>query len=717
MVTIEKSKAGLYQGTYNFENDTEGDVPTGWAEYLGGSGRTVAVRTGRLTPYHYKIVEVSTGGTYEACYQTFTAGIQTEGTVEFYIQHASEMHDDRRVLVYIGQSTTSYALIFGIRNSKWVYTTDLTNFTQIGAEVPEQNKWYHISIDFDSVGGYDPKGDGALAADKWRVYIDGTEYGDYDTHVDDNIDTIGLYVYSGAGKTTYGYFDAIGYSWDGDYDIDDNLSLEESYDTMTNTNISQLILHHPTTLKPTSVRFGKDTYSKYYPVCVAQISADEDISLGTLIKITDNITSNSATASEVIFKGEVVKKLFFGNAVQYLIFSNAKEMDSIFPTGEYTKDTDGYISDILSNDCSKLTEGTLSDGADLGTFTAGGDKSFTSIIKACAKMDGFVAYIDSSAGASNANLMYNDGSTDTGVNIDESTSYLRGLRKVEQIDEHINKMTVRGGIKSNGARATDDYEDTTSQGLYGVVPAYDSDTTLTTDAQCLAKATALLASKQYGLLEVVIGYQYSTEGMLQPGETVTFDWDSSVKNIGFDIPSDQYVIAHNAYDVKNSMNILSLMSVIYYGPQDTEEKLEETSHIALQNSDNISANTTNIAACNYLEYDDDDPAANDITQADLTIDGAWHECDLDSYKSVPSGAIGAIFKASCKDNTVSMLFRVRHTSQSNVYQAHAMRTQVANLYNDSLLFAPLDANNKFDYYVDNGMDNVALTVLWWVREH
>jgi len=81
------------------------------------------------------------------------------------------------------------------------------------------NTWYHIKMDFESTtGGYS-----GLAYNKWKISVNGIEYGDYNFNV--NI-TEASNVYFTMDITQFGYFnyiDALGYSWDPDYNVGDNI--------------------------------------------------------------------------------------------------------------------------------------------------------------------------------------------------------------------------------------------------------------------------------------------------------------------------------------------------------------------------------------------------------------------------------------------------------------------------------------------------------------
>ena len=126
--------------------------------------------------------------------------------------------------------------------------------------------------------------------------------------------------------------------------------------------------------------------------------------------------------------------------------------------------------------------------------------------------------------------------------------------------------------------------------------------------------------------------------------------------------------------------------------------------------------STRLQTALRMEYATHDPASNDIVTGDFTIDGAWHELDLDSFVTVPNGAIGFFAKAVVRDTGPNYELNVRHTSQSNEEQRCPVNCQVANVYIPSLFLVPLDGDNKFDYRCSAGLNECYLTVLWWIFE-
>ena len=81
----------------------------------------------------------------------------------------------------------------------------------------QSNTWYHIQIEFETTtGNYKD-----LDQWKWRVYIDSEQFGDYGFQLEEVPTKIMLI--SGESSNGYNaYFDAIGCTWDPNYDAGDN---------------------------------------------------------------------------------------------------------------------------------------------------------------------------------------------------------------------------------------------------------------------------------------------------------------------------------------------------------------------------------------------------------------------------------------------------------------------------------------------------------------
>lgn len=117
---------------------------------------------------------------------------------------------------------------------------------------------------------------------------------------------------------------------------------------------------------------------------------------------------------------------------------------------------------------------------------------------------------------------------------------------------------------------------------------------------------------------------------------------------------------------------------------------------------------------NSFGWDSGDPNGQHFGQADMTLNGAWHELDLDNYITVPDNAIAVYMKVLIQDNVANSYLTFRSTSQSNEWQNVYIITQVANQNVTQSVIIPLDSNHKFDYKGTNGLNAVIAVVLGWI---
>ena len=191
-----------YEATYSFEDDAVGSVPSGWGE---AATATVVPAFNK----HNQVIEMVRDGSTAIISQTFTDGVQTSGTVEFWFGSDDVTRLSHARLYSDGGSSGLYV---SLSNDKIQYYDggyiDITD--------AKDNVMYHIRIDFECAGGA-YKG---LAADTFYIYVDGVKFGAYPFKVAvDDIDS--LYFTLNSGNVYNSYVDAVGYSWT-TYDIGDN---------------------------------------------------------------------------------------------------------------------------------------------------------------------------------------------------------------------------------------------------------------------------------------------------------------------------------------------------------------------------------------------------------------------------------------------------------------------------------------------------------------
>lgn len=213
-----------------------------------------------------------------------------------------------------------------------------------------------------------------------------------------------------------------------------------------------------------------------------------------------------------------------------------------------------------------------------------------------------------------------------------------------------------------------------------------------------------------------IGLRGEGLGWLQPGETVEIE---NTKQIT--IAKAHRLLQRVVYDPKNDIHHLMIFSNNIITPREFKTEFDTSGqqiHTAVLQSSENQATLSTLSTENYLEYDDDDAAGWDIEEGNLTIDSDWHECDLDTFKTVPSDAIGFWARVKITDAAGGTVYAdFRATSQSNAIQTARVYISGVTAQVYSVIPIPLDANHKFDYWINTVIEDVGITVLWWIRAH
>ncbi len=206
---------GAYQGTYSFEDDAIGGDPDNWEVYEG-TGSTVSV-LGSLGN-HNQIVEIATttagSGHLANTWNNFDD--QEYGSVELWFR-SSNVNWNHANYIFLRHGS-AVGLLLNAQDDKWKYYSG-GSFDVPNVPIPLDNVWQHILIHFEcSTGGYM-----GLGQHQFEIIINGISSGSIggyspQAHFDN------FYVSPSGWHANYKVnFDAVGYSWDPDYDIGDNL--------------------------------------------------------------------------------------------------------------------------------------------------------------------------------------------------------------------------------------------------------------------------------------------------------------------------------------------------------------------------------------------------------------------------------------------------------------------------------------------------------------
>jgi hypothetical protein len=215
--TYSGPMTGYYPATYGFENDANGADPAGWS-VSEGTGITISVVDTQAS--HRKSLELDDSSSVNGAAVAQSMGTHDGGTVEFWVM-STNAAKATAILIYGTGDLKVHLCIDSNKLSYW----DGSNWLQTTCSI-SNSVWYRISIVYEVVNvpanppGIPEDGSGI----SFNVKVNDIKYID-DSFVSDTYPQhINGFWFSTHGTST-GYtsrFDAVGYSWDVDYDAGDN---------------------------------------------------------------------------------------------------------------------------------------------------------------------------------------------------------------------------------------------------------------------------------------------------------------------------------------------------------------------------------------------------------------------------------------------------------------------------------------------------------------
>ena len=208
--TYTKPMSGYYPGTFSFDDVLNGQDHPSWIGADGDINDEV--------DNHKKVYEIidNSGSTGGDTYHVWDSA-QDHGTLESWMRFTSNTEPSAFLLRSDG--TLLCALV--VSNGNFMYTNNTGNHDISGAPTPQINTWYHIRFDFR--GSYGSTYQGLTSQYTYRIYIDGVAYGPYNYATTNDLNRFLVHTSIAATGVTI-YWDAVGYSWDPDYNIGDNLN-------------------------------------------------------------------------------------------------------------------------------------------------------------------------------------------------------------------------------------------------------------------------------------------------------------------------------------------------------------------------------------------------------------------------------------------------------------------------------------------------------------
>ena len=218
--TYTEPMNGYYPATEGFESDKIGDIPKGWQQFIINGGANISV----ISEFenHKKVMRgfcPATGGPSASSWSLSKDFNNTEGTIEFWVALTTNSSNSQGFRLNIANGSYTFFEL-ELRQGEiglWIGYNGGAHFNRIGNY--EINTWNHIRLDYRSNTG-NPYGN--LNPNEFKIYINGVDKG---TYIFKPADPIAMYMYSwGFYEDFFTYIDAIGYSWDPNYNVGDNLN-------------------------------------------------------------------------------------------------------------------------------------------------------------------------------------------------------------------------------------------------------------------------------------------------------------------------------------------------------------------------------------------------------------------------------------------------------------------------------------------------------------
>jgi len=108
-----------------------------------------------------------------------------------------------------------------------------------------------------------------------------------------------------------------------------------------------------------------------------------------------------------------------------------------------------------------------------------------------------------------------------------------------------------------------------------------------------------------------------------------------------------------------------------------------------------------------------DPAAFDKTEADLTMDNAWHDLDLSAIVT-DTDASWILLRVILNDPNVGDNLLFRKNGNSNAIATPGIIAQVANQDIECEILVPCDTSQVIEYKANAALTSVDIVVLGWV---
>ena len=238
-----------YNATYSFTDDTIGQDPLDWDITEGGNGNIEVVSE---IYGHSKVLMLNDTSVGSISAVNDFDSTKISGTFELWIRT-----NDATKRNYVSlKNAATFRFYVMMYNDLWYYNDGSETSTGI---IASDNTWYHIKFDFEhGAGSYL-----GLGADTWNLHINGFKISDL-SFMNSGIDADTLSLGSASTDANYIYhYDAIGYSWDANYDLGDNIMpLHSDIDVINEWEVDRWIFSFNDSLDD-QYAVGSDVFSDW----------------------------------------------------------------------------------------------------------------------------------------------------------------------------------------------------------------------------------------------------------------------------------------------------------------------------------------------------------------------------------------------------------------------------------------------------------------------
>jgi hypothetical protein len=376
----------------------------------------------------------------------------------------------------------------------------------------------------------------------------------------------------------HSYVDAIDFSWEDGYSFGRCADLA-AFASVAASNVLKCEITHEIMNFPT-----------------AQVILEESelIGQGSTFQVTDMYSVDNQSSSDIIFEGQVIAK---GDNYPFemIVWNKASEAGNFqYPglkcSGTHSGDSDDVLESLRSDFCDYIIKGDHDAGTAMGDRVYAGDKDLFAAWRNLCLFEGKIFFYKTPIADTSIDIDFTSGDDDTGVSFTQASN-IWGF-KGGHARQYYNQVNVQGEVGSTMGTA----DDTTAQGLYGVIPFNHRDASLTT-ALASTAATNILAVLDNDPLLVEFYYQDANVGFIQPGQYITLSYNLDGVTA---VASGTFIVSKIVYDAVSGVGHIWASSELMYNytilNYASRQLPMENSELIQQNSGNISTNTTDIEA-------------------------------------------------------------------------------------------------------------------------